>query len=120
MRKIYLSIIFFVIIVCNLNGQDINYIKSQNTLYVWGEGVGKTLKQADREALSMLIDQIQTQVKSNFEHQLTEQNGKIDEKVKSIIQTYSNATLKNTERLIVSNEPKAKVFRYTLNPQAKN
>ena len=112
MRKIYLSIIFFVIIVCNLNGQDINYIKSQNTLYVWGEGVGKTLKQADREALSMLIDQIQTQVKSNFEHQLTEQNGKIDEKVKSIIQTYSNATLKNTERLIVSNEPKAKVFRY--------
>ena len=60
----------------------------------------------------MLIDQIQVQVKSNFEQQQTEQNGKIDEKVKSIIQTYSNATLTNTERIVESNEPEAKVLRF--------
>ena len=112
MKNIFLFINFLIVIAINLNGQDINEVKSKNSQYLWGEGSGKTLKQADREALSMLIDQIQTQVKSSFEQQFTEQNGKIDEKVKSIVQTYSNATLKNTERLIVSNEPEAKVFRY--------
>jgi hypothetical protein len=111
MKSIYLIFTFFIIIVFNLNGQDIKDIKS-NSLYIWGEGVGKTLKQADKEALSMLIDQIQVQVKSNFEQQQTEQNGKIDEKVKSIIQTYSNATLTNTERIVESNEPEAKVLRF--------
>ena len=112
MKHLYFSFIFIFTINIYLNAQNINDIKSQSSLYIWGEGTGKSLKQADKEALSMLIDQIQTQVKSNFEQQLTEQNGKIDEKVKSIVQTYSNATLKNTDRLIISNEPDAKIFRY--------
>lgn len=112
MKQLYTIFITLFILNLSLNGQNIKDIKSQSSVYIWGEGSGKSIKQADREALSMLIDQIQTKVKSSFEQQLTEQNGKIDEKVKSIVQTYSNATLKNTERLIINNEPDAKVFRY--------
>jgi hypothetical protein len=34
------------------------------------------------------------------------------EKAKSVIKTYSAATLKNTERIVIVEEPSAKVFRY--------
>lgn len=34
------------------------------------------------------------------------------ETVKSVIRTYSNATLTNTERIVIENEPDARVFRY--------
>jgi hypothetical protein len=42
-------------------------------------------------------------------------NGKseeFNETYKSVINTYSNATLTNTERIVLGNEPDAKVFRY--------
>lgn len=112
MRKLLLFIGILLFANYLSYSQSINEIKSQSNIYIWGEGSGKSIKQADNEALSMLIDQIQVQVKSNFEQQFTEQNGKLDEKVKSIVKTYSNATLKNADRLIISNEPDAKVFRY--------
>ena len=115
MIKIYFSLII-IISFLNLHAQNVEEIKLDRRNYIWGEGSGTTLKKADQEALSMLINQISVIVESEFE-QFTEEeqyNNKFDlkQKVKSVVRTYSNATLHNTERIVISNEPDAKVFRY--------
>lgn len=75
-----------------------------------------SLKKADNEALAALISQISTNVSSKFE-QLTEGGMKddqatVDETFKSVINTYSRATLNNTRRIVIQNEPEAVVMRY--------
>jgi len=114
-HKTYL-IIFFFFVFNFIEAQSIDEIKKDHAKYIWGEGSGSTLKKADQNALSMLINQISTTVESKFEQFITEDrnNNEFDlkEKVNSVVKTYSNATLHSTERLVISNEPDAKVFRY--------
>lgn len=96
--------------------QSVDEIKQNRDVYLWGEGTGATLKKADQEALAMLISQISTTVDSRFEQlqDETRKNNSFEfrEKVHSVINTYSNATLNNAERIVISNEPDARVFRY--------
>ena len=81
--------------------------------YIWGIGIGTTLKAADQAALADIIGQISTQVESNFERTVTETGDKFKETVNDVVKTYSNATLNNTGRLIIEpNEPSIKVFRF--------
>lgn len=113
--KTYL-IIFLFFIFNSIEAQSIDDIKRDHAKFIWGEGNGTTLEKADRDALAMLINQISTTVESKFE-QFTEENRHNNEfdlknKVKSVVKTYSNATLLNTERIVISNEPNAKIFRY--------
>lgn len=111
--------IFFISIILLISSticaQTVEEIQ-QSDEYLWGTGNALTLKQADNDALASLVSQISTSVSSRFE-QLTEScaNGdKIiaNDKVKSIIQTYSRATLNNTLRIVIKNEPDAAVMRY--------
>ena len=84
--------------------------------YIWGQGYGTTVAEADRNALSDLISKIATHVESNFKQEEAEMTsgGKTDQStyVRSRVQTYSQATLTNTERLVLKNEPDAQVGRY--------
>lgn len=112
-------LLFFLLISVNslCIAQSVDEIKADKSTYLWGEGSGITLKKADQEALSMLISQISTQVESNFtllkdEMSLNGTSENFNETFHSVINTYSNATLKNTERIVLGNEPDAKVFRY--------
>jgi len=107
-------------LLCSLfcRAQSITEIKSDTKKYIWGEGSGTTISRADQEALAMLVNNISVQVESKFSH-LTEEvisagKGTFNEVFHGVINTYSNSTLKNTERILISNEPDAKVFRYTL------
>ncbi len=96
--------------------QSISEIKQDKAHYLWGEGSGNTLKEADNSALADLISLISTQVESNFEKTVEQtasgNNIKFKETVNDVVKTYSSATLKNTERFVIQNEPEAKVFRY--------
>lgn len=113
-------VVVLFLLVVNLNpslSQSIEQIKADRENFIWGEGSGITLKKADQEALSMLISQISTHVESSFsllnEEMINNgKGGSFKEVCKSVVNTYSNATLKNTERIVLSNEPEAKVFRY--------
>src|SRR6056297_507553 len=113
-----LFFLFFMGITVFSDAQSVDQIKNNTDRYIWGEGTGMTLKSADSEALQMLISQISVQVESKFEHFVKEEESankedyKFEEKVKSVVNTYSNATLHSTERIVISNEPDAKVFRY--------
>lgn len=112
-RIVCLFLISCVVVI--VSAQSISEIK-RNKDYIWGEGKGVTLTQADNEALNDLITQISVTVESRY--------SKIDENVvaggnvdtqssfRAVLQTYSNATLQNTERFVISNEPDAHVFRF--------
>ena len=69
--------------------------------YIYGEGWGDTPSEADKNALLNLMSKIGTTVESRFisNEEETTQNGKIDSRsnVKSVLNTYSQATLNNTE-----------------------
>jgi hypothetical protein len=113
-RFLLSAICFFCTLL--LFAQSIDEIKRNRNIYIWGEGVGNTVKSADTNAISDLISQISTQVESNFEKTIQQNSAdtkiKITETVNDVVKTYSSATLQNTERIIIQNEPDAKVFRY--------
>ena len=121
-RRIFKATFVFILLFffpAVLQGQSVEQIKKNTSQYLWGEGTGMTLKAADNEALQMLISQISVQVESKFKHFVKEEeqkgtknNYQFEEKVKSVVNTYSNATLHSAERIVISNEPDAKVFRY--------
>lgn len=96
--------------------QTVEQIKADRNTYLWGEGTGPTLKSADQDALNSLISQISVHVESQFTvlKEETEKAGKSNftEQAKLVMSTYSNASLTSTERVVLDNEPNARVFRY--------
>lgn len=84
--------------------------------YIFGEGFGRSLREADNDALRSLISKISISVQSDFssvEEEVVSSDGvDANSAVRSVMQTYSQATLQNTERIIVKQEPNAEVFRY--------
>lgn len=93
--------------------QTVEQIKANREVYLYGEGSATTLQKADAYALQLLIGQISTSIESKFTMRSEWGNQtEMKEKVDLILNTYSAATLHNTERIVISNEPDAVVFRY--------
>ena len=114
MKKIYLSLIaLFATTV--LYAQSVEEIKASDE-YLTGEGWGESLKAADNAALQDLISKISVSVEAQFENieqEMTDQNGVDSHSAcRSVVNTYSQATLQNTQRIVIENEPDAHVFRY--------
>ena len=114
MRKL-LFLVMLTFSLPLLRAQSVEEIQNSKE-YIWGTGNASTLKKADNEALAALISQISTNVSSQFS-QLTEggtdgDKATVDETFKSVINTYSRATLNNTRRIVIQNEPEAAVMRY--------
>lgn len=87
--------------------------------YVCGDGFGSDLETADKQAMAFLIDQISTNISSNFEalwDQETMNNELVfNEKVKSVVRSYSCASLDNVEQILLQNDAESgqfHVFRY--------
>lgn len=91
---------------------------TRNTdIYLFGEGIGATVEEADQQALRDLISKISVSVSSNFSITEDERtvNGQLDATsyTNSKLQTYSSATLNNTERIVIDNSPdEAHIGRY--------
>lgn len=100
-----------------LHAQSIESIKNGGE-YLWGEGMGETIRQAETQAMQSLVEKISVNVESLFENveEEVQINGSLDASsaVKMVVKTYSNATLTNTEQLVLSQEPDAQVIRYVL------
>ena len=88
----------------------------QDADYLWGEGWGASVDEADKHALADLISKIVVHVtgSSTSTIESSSANGNLNEKTdfRSYRNTYSQATLTNTERLILQNEPDAHVGRW--------
>ena len=91
--------------------------------YIYGIGHGVTIAEADRFALADLTSKISTHVSSDFNitESETGDGRSIDHKsyVENCVKTYSQATLTNTERLTIKNEPDAEVGRYIRKSEIK-
>jgi len=111
MKKLLFAVLIFGNLI-SLNAQSIDFIKADRQTYIWGEGTGSTVKEADQTALADIIGQISTQVESSTTGTTTEINKDFKKSWNDVVKTYSSATLKNTERIVEQNEPDAKVFRY--------
>lgn len=122
MKPVFISFIYSVTCLLvllgggkNANAQSVSEIKASRE-FLYGEGKGYTLKEADDAALSDLIKKISVTIQSDFiseERELASGDKVMSETdYRSIINTYSSATLSNTERMIIKDEPDAEVFRY--------
>lgn len=115
MKRIITLSLLFLLGCSTIFSQSVSEIKADKN-YLYGEGWGTTLKQADDAALQDLISKISVNVKSSFTSIEEEMNtnGNLDSKAvySSIIKTYSQATLTNTQRIVIENEPDAHVLRY--------
>lgn len=103
------KIIGFLICVINLIpafAQTWDEVKHNNSVYIYGEGWGATVDEADQQALSALISKINVVVSSNFTLMEDEKttNGSLDANsyTQSKLQTYASATLTNTERIVIN------------------
>lgn len=113
MKQLLLVTLFAISL--QINAQSISQIKADES-YIYGEGWGNTLKQADQSALQDLTSKICVSVNTSTFMDMEEvtTNGKIDSKkaFENLINTYSQATLTNTQRIVINNEPEAQVLRY--------
>ena len=84
--------------------------------YLTGEGWGKTVEEAEKNALAALIGKIATSVSSQSHSTLEagNNNGTLGETshFMQTVNTYSQATLTNTEQRILQREPEAYVVRW--------
>ncbi len=87
-----------------------------NPDYLCGEGWGDTYNSADQAALTDLISKISINISSSFEIKEEEfnTNSGFDSKtaVTSVMNSYAQATLTNTNNLVISNTPQTHVLRY--------
>ena len=87
-----------------------------NKEYICGEGWGDTYNSADQAALADLISKISLNISNSFEIKEEEfnTNSNFDSKtaVTSVMNSYAQATLTNTNNLVISNAPQTHVLRY--------
>lgn len=116
--------ILYITACCEFSvAQNPSDIKRPGSGYLWGEGVGKTLQEADKNALDDLAGQISITVSSRFAQISTQQGNEFEQYVKSIINTYSNVSLnKGTRRFTdeVSLPGKVTVLRYIPENEVNN
>ena len=100
--------------------QSWDEVKRNSNVYLFGEGWGATVEEADQQALAALISKISVAVSSDFTVTEDEKstNGVLDAQsyTNLKVQTYSSATLTNTERLVIDNNPnEAHIGRFIKN-----
>ncbi len=116
MRRVYCALLILFISSYALKAQSTDEIRANSEEYLSGEGWGESLKAADNAALQDLISKISISVESQFENieeEMSDQNSVDSHSAcRSVVNTYSQATLQNTQRIVIENEPDAHVFRY--------
>jgi hypothetical protein len=103
--------LIYLINTQTLLAQTAEDIKS-SSVYLWGEGKGNTLREADKRALKDLISQISLQVESSFHHILTEEEADVKEYTELVLNTYSATTLNQALRKVDERGGKTIVLRY--------
>ncbi|MCK5678440.1 MAG: LPP20 family lipoprotein [Flavobacteriaceae bacterium] len=58
--------IYVFLFILPIHSQSVDEIKNSPKKFIWGQGSGITLNEADNNALRFLISQISTHVESNF------------------------------------------------------
>ena len=116
-KNFVLTILVTLFLFPTASAQSWNEVKRNTTIYLYGEGVGATVEEADQYALADLISKISVVVNSNFsiEEEETSTNGKVEAQSTAnlMVQTYATATLTNTERIVIDqSDDEYRIGRY--------
>lgn len=117
--KQYIITLLVALWVCSslAEAQNWDYIRTSGEYY-YGVGTGANEAEADKAALSDLVQMIATHVSSGFNMETDETvtNGNVDHKtyVRNCVNTYSSSTLTNVEKWTEGKEPNITVKRYML------
>ncbi len=114
MRKVFISFVGMLSCLAAF-AQNWEGVKADSS-YIWGEGWGSTIEEADQQALSSLISKITIAVVSDF-RQVEEQvlSSKGDEHYlmqSNRSSAYSSVTLSNTHRVVLKGGRKSHVGRW--------
>ena len=115
MKRLFIFLISFLPLVAVAQTADKAEDIKNAADYLWGQGYGATVKEADREALADLMSKISVQIESDFvidEREVNTAAGNdAQSTVQNVVRTYSQGTLKNTRSVIVSEGPTAAIKR---------
>ena len=114
MRRICITILWMLSSLI-VSAQDWEYVKTDNA-FIWGEGWGLSVDEADQQALSSLVSKITVAVVNDF-RQVEEQvlSSKGDEHYlmqSNRSSAYSSVTLSNTHRVVLRSGRKSHVGRW--------
>ena len=114
MRGICITIVWMLSCLI-ATAQDWEHVTMDNS-YIWGEGWGSSVDEADRQALSSLVSKITVAVVNDF-RQVEEQVSSSDGDEHYLMQSnrsssYSSVTLSNTHRVVLKNGKKSHVGRW--------
>ena len=101
--SLFLAAFFTGIFAYPQSQPTIDEIKNSGQ-YIYGIGQDADYRQAEHNALEMLISQISVQVEGSFTSVVKEINGDIKEYCESVINTYSNVALGATQSRLISNK----------------
>lgn len=120
MKRVLLTFILLSSIVATLTAQTLTpkeweAIQKSNN-YLIGMGVNASIDEARQTALSDLAGKISVKVSSQFNYQLVNDNKNnqvnSEERMKSVINSYSSVTLKNVAEYVVNDKKGFVVYRY--------
>lgn len=110
-----LIFVLFALVALTTSAQTWEQVRDSED-YIYGEGWGSTVTEADKQALANLIGKIATNVQGESHSSLKTQNsnGQLNEESQfsQTVSTYSQATLTNTQQKVLKNEPDAYVVRW--------
>lgn len=110
--RLFILLFLLLSVSFTLSAQMEANIKRSGSGYVWGEGTGKTLQEADKNALDDLISQISVRVESDFSSVTRQEGMDFNQYVNIVVNTYSTAYLGQTQRLVNETDDRTTVLRY--------
>lgn len=96
-------------------GQSWDMVRN-SSLYIYGEGTGNTIEEADRAALADLVSKISVNVTSSLtttdRENATNRGIESESQTQAMMRTYSNVQVPNARKVIIHDEPGAIVGRW--------
>jgi len=114
MKRTCLSLLFLFFFF-SISAQSWDEVKGNSGQYLYGEGWGSSVEEADRQALAALASKVAVVV--SFRYEQTERQTGIEEdeyhnKVENRIKAFSSITLTNSYYEILSKKPEVHVARW--------
>lgn len=109
-----LTLTILAIFTMYSHAQSIDEIK-KNSNYIWGEGNGTTMSDAEGEALRQMSVQISVSVyNSSYDEESNDNSVQ-----KAVLQSVSSAKFTNVQMRVLEEEPNARVFCFMLRSEVK-
>lgn len=103
---------FILLLILLVSFSAYGQVYRNNPNYIYGEGVGKTVEEADTRAMQALTGRIKTKVDNYTTYTLISENKTVSERFEKNVNLYSSMDVEDSEREVVYGKKKVTVVRY--------